>query len=290
MVGDGYNTYPNRHDAAYLNQQSSQRIPDHAPTWVPSTSYSDVNMAILPHQTSHGTQISPTSRASPGLPSIRDIHARTETLKQPNGYDTSYGMPQDQYQAMYNVGQIAQPEFENGHYVSRRSGQVDPMRRHQQNYFNTNRHYGQAMAEVPRYWDGNYHQMRTQMPYQNRFSEVDYSPHAMHAPQSTFGLIGDPDRTVPPKRRRGNLPKPVTDLLKQWLLDHLDHPYPTEEDKQWFIAQTGLSISQVSRPHREAEIHSLTGPLDQQLVHQCSSTTGAIDQIQPRATFSGFSR
>ena len=68
----------------------------------------------------------------------------------------------------------------------------------------------------------------------------------MHTPQSSYGLLGDPERQVPPKRRRGNLPKPVTDLLKQWLLDHLDHPYPTEEDKQWFIAQTGLSISQVS--------------------------------------------
>lgn len=50
------------------------------------------------------------------------------------------------------------------------------------------------------------------------------------------------------KRRRGNLPKPVTDILRTWFHDHLDHPYPSEEDKQIFIARTGLTISQVRRP------------------------------------------
>lgn len=48
------------------------------------------------------------------------------------------------------------------------------------------------------------------------------------------------------KKRRGNLPKPVTDMLRAWLWEHLDHPYPTEEDKQIFMSRTGLTISQVS--------------------------------------------
>jgi hypothetical protein len=48
------------------------------------------------------------------------------------------------------------------------------------------------------------------------------------------------------KRRRGNLPKPVTDVLRSWFHEHLDHPYPTEEDKQVFMSRTGLSLSQVS--------------------------------------------
>lgn len=49
------------------------------------------------------------------------------------------------------------------------------------------------------------------------------------------------------KRRRGNLPKPVTDILRAWFMEHLDHPYPSEEDKQTFMQRTGLSISQVSQ-------------------------------------------
>lgn len=48
------------------------------------------------------------------------------------------------------------------------------------------------------------------------------------------------------RRRRGNLPKYVTDILRAWFHDHLDHPYPTDEDKQMLIGRTNLTISQVS--------------------------------------------
>ncbi|MCJ1354481.1 MAG: hypothetical protein MMC33_004470 [Icmadophila ericetorum] len=47
------------------------------------------------------------------------------------------------------------------------------------------------------------------------------------------------------KRRRGNLPKPVTDILKAWFTDHVSHPYPTEDEKQLLMSKTGLTISQV---------------------------------------------
>jgi hypothetical protein len=65
-----------------------------------------------------------------------------------------------------------------------------------------------------------------------------------HGQQANFGIMGD---TIDPKtkRRRGNLPKPVTDILRAWFHEHLDHPYPSEEDKQMFMTRTGLSISQV---------------------------------------------
>lgn len=48
------------------------------------------------------------------------------------------------------------------------------------------------------------------------------------------------------KKRRGNLPKPTTDILRAWFYEHLDHPYPSEQDKQMFMTRTGLTISQVS--------------------------------------------
>lgn len=62
---------------------------------------------------------------------------------------------------------------------------------------------------------------------------------------SNFGVMGGDPLDSRGKRRRGNLPKPVTDVLRAWFHEHLDHPYPTEEDKQVFMNQTGLSISQV---------------------------------------------
>lgn len=47
-------------------------------------------------------------------------------------------------------------------------------------------------------------------------------------------------------KRRGNLPKDVTTILRGWLASHLGNPYPTEDDKISLVAQTGLSMVQVS--------------------------------------------
>lgn len=47
-------------------------------------------------------------------------------------------------------------------------------------------------------------------------------------------------------KRGGKLPKPITDMLKSWLLEHADHPYPTEEEKRQFCEYTGLDICQIS--------------------------------------------
>lgn len=77
------------------------------------------------------------------------------------------------------------------------------------------------------------------------YGEEQMSPPMMGHGQANFGIMGD---AIDPKtkRRRGNLPKPVTDILRAWFHEHLDHPYPSEEDKQMFMTRTGLSISQVS--------------------------------------------
>ncbi|KAJ5832979.1 Homeodomain [Penicillium riverlandense] len=82
------------------------------------------------------------------------------------------------------------------------------------------------------------------MPYHGE-GEPMHSQMMGHPQQANFGIMGDP---IDPKtkRRRGNLPKPVTDILRAWFHEHLDHPYPSEEDKQMFMTRTGLSISQIS--------------------------------------------
>ena len=51
-------------------------------------------------------------------------------------------------------------------------------------------------------------------------------------------------QTIP--KRGGKLPKHITDMLKSWLLEHADHPYPTEEEKRAFCDYTGLDICQIS--------------------------------------------
>ncbi|KAH0555797.1 hypothetical protein GP486_006258, partial [Trichoglossum hirsutum] len=85
-------------------------------------------------------------------------------------------------------------------------------------------------------------------PYSNRPTvPLDRSPFCPSGPHHPAPLEMGMDYYEPSrgsKRRRGNLPKPVTDLLRSWLTDHLTHPYPTEEEKQMLMLQTGLSISQ----------------------------------------------
>lgn len=48
------------------------------------------------------------------------------------------------------------------------------------------------------------------------------------------------------RKRRGNLPKNVTAILKQWLIDHCKHPYPTEEEKRGLRIKTNLTLNQIS--------------------------------------------
>ncbi|PWN38284.1 uncharacterized protein FA14DRAFT_177557 [Meira miltonrushii] len=82
-------------------------------------------------------------------------------------------------------------------------------------------------------------------PYAMSHGQSHHAPSSGHAYESGSAQAGVGSPTSMP-RRRGKLPKPVTDLLKSWLLDHSAHPYPTEEEKRRLCASTGLSISQVS--------------------------------------------
>jgi hypothetical protein len=62
-----------------------------------------------------------------------------------------------------------------------------------------------------------------------------------HQPQDQLENL-----TIKPKRRRGNLPKATTALLKEWLVQHKKHPYPTEEEKLHLAKETKLSLQQIS--------------------------------------------
>lgn len=57
-----------------------------------------------------------------------------------------------------------------------------------------------------------------------------------------MGMGGDNKQ----RKRRGNLPKETTDKLRAWFVAHLHHPYPTEDEKQELMRQTGLQMSEWS--------------------------------------------
>ena len=47
-------------------------------------------------------------------------------------------------------------------------------------------------------------------------------------------------------RRKKNLPQKATKLLNEWFKQHLDNPYPTDEEKKVLSSRGGITIEQVS--------------------------------------------
>lgn len=41
-------------------------------------------------------------------------------------------------------------------------------------------------------------------------------------------------------------PRAAVKVLKDWMLMHIDHPYPTDEEKETLKQETGLSVGQIS--------------------------------------------
>ncbi|KAI8638339.1 hypothetical protein BD408DRAFT_423151 [Parasitella parasitica] len=66
------------------------------------------------------------------------------------------------------------------------------------------------------------------------------------------------------KRRRGNLPKAVTAILRDWLSRHKKHPYPTEEEKAALAAETNLNLNQISNWFINARRRILQPMLEQE--------------------------
>ena len=85
------------------------------------------------------------------------------------------------------------------------------------------------------------------LPSHSLWSEDDASSSDMLEKQELEKMTSakNTPAQAPPKRG-GKLPKHITDTLKAWLLEHADHPYPTEDEKRAFCDFTGLDICQIS--------------------------------------------
>jgi Homeobox KN domain len=134
----------------------------------------------------------------------------------------------------------AHPQYGMDTYPRRQSMPVyDQQKPNHSNYPSNNRPYPPIKTET-------YYPSTPYEGYPGR-QGYDYSygpsPVSQVGPSYPIGESGEGRN----RRRRGNLPKTITDILRAWFQDHLDHPYPSEEEKQMFIQQTGLTMNQVSR-------------------------------------------
>ncbi|KAJ4295120.1 hypothetical protein N0V90_007130 [Kalmusia sp. IMI 367209] len=55
------------------------------------------------------------------------------------------------------------------------------------------------------------------------------------------------DKSAPKKgAAAARFPRAAVKILKDWMIAHIDHPYPSEEQKEMLAQQTGLTLSQIS--------------------------------------------
>lgn len=56
----------------------------------------------------------------------------------------------------------------------------------------------------------------------------------------------DDNRGRRQQKKRGIFPKAATNIMRAWLFQHLNHPYPSEDQKKQLAEETGLTILQVN--------------------------------------------
>ncbi|KAF2636298.1 hypothetical protein P280DRAFT_155032 [Massarina eburnea CBS 473.64] len=86
-------------------------------------------------------------------------------------------------------------------------------------------------------------------PAQAPYVSYDVNYHHQPPPYNNYSFqttIGVDHTNFGNRKRRGNLPKEATSILKAWYAEHSDSPYPTEDEKIELCRQTQLSMNQVS--------------------------------------------
>lgn len=226
-------------------------VPVHnrTPTW---TSASQYNMYSPPYNASPsqaGTLPSQhmSTRESPNLPSFREVNNRS-------GYDTTFVGPNAHMAYMTGPNSYNQP-FPTLQtpvtFLARPSG----LKRASRDPVSYDRH-SVAYSSVPRssssvdfapFNSSSCDSYRYSPGFRTSCPEIGFSPN--------YGFVGNQssDFNLPTdasgnhgRRRRQNLPKEAIDVLRGWFHEHLDHPYPTDEDKQYFVRNTHLTTSQIS--------------------------------------------
>jgi Homeobox KN domain len=107
----------------------------------------------------------------------------------------------------------------------------------------------------------------------NSVRQVPYSyPHA----DSDVGQYNSAENEAPKlRKKRNNLPKETTDILRKWYEAHSHYPYPTEEEKKELMRQTRLEMSKSSLPF--FNLHSQSHLLSCELISQDQISTWFIN-------------
>jgi hypothetical protein len=219
-------------DSTYMTQRQHRQTP----SWTSSSQYSDLVGSYTSQQRNpYAIQTQFTvPKSNPSLPSIRDLTTYSQPYPSTSPY---YGTSSHAYQGTSDYTIKTEPYVKTeGH-----QGYYNPAPRIGQDYQSMNR---------PTTTGLDYQQPRSTygwpVGYPAPYPEYGMTSNTGGHPPISPTVSSGGDCHMNPRRRRGNLPKHITDYLKSWFLAHLEHPYPSEDDKQEFVRRTNLSIAQVS--------------------------------------------
>lgn len=86
------------------------------------------------------------------------------------------------------------------------------------------------------------------------------------------------------KKRRSKLPKKAVSQLREWLLQHLDKPYPTELEKRMLAAKTGLTFKQTSNWFTNTR-KRFVQPCKRQMAAQAAARSQTSQPVQRKLEF-----
>jgi hypothetical protein len=190
-------------------------------TWSSSTNYTNEMATSYQRQSFYGQSFAPQKQFS-ALPPMRESPA-DGMYSHGGGY------------SMYNSSPQAPTPVDNP-FGRRPSTYTGPL---SSTYPGADRGYPSIDGGFKSTYGHSYQQPRHSTSFFPESYGTSYSNMSANMPYTS---MNDDGRH---KRRRGNLPKHTTDLLRNWLAQHIEHPYPTEEEKQYLMSQTGLNLNQV---------------------------------------------
>ena len=136
---------------------------------------------------------------------------------------------------------------------------------HHQQHHNQQHHYQQNYSQHPLYYSSKNKNNDGRPPSPQDDNESDSNGFRLRLNKHmTEKKVTSASASTTNKRRRGNLPKAVTAILRDWLSRHKKHPYPTEEEKAALAAETNLNLNQISNWFINARRRILQPMLEQE--------------------------
>ncbi|KAL6705687.1 homeodomain superfamily [Coniothyrium glycines] len=150
----------------------------------------------------------------------------------------SYPPPHVRHQSSPAPLQYGQQHPQQGHLppgaYAPPAVQHGPVYEHRPSYFQEPQPHGYNYDRASESYYGRPPFPPSHHSYDNAYGELRFQQHV--------GL----DHNAFNRKRRGNLPKEATNILKDWFNANRGSPYPTEDQKMELCQRTGLSLNQVS--------------------------------------------